>query len=402
MTDIREEASTVTTTDGKEDSPVNDELTFIPLPGRQPGEQPPTEPDNPLSLTPAEKRALVLVIAAALGVSVLGLYSSYGALTVKAAQWGWHSTWVLPIGVDLAIPAFTGLGLFLIRTDMPLAWVPWAPRALTAATVYLNWTAGSALAGRIGHAVLILLWVVFSEIAGHVYATRIGAVTGKRMEKVRRARWVLAPISTALLERRRILWEITSYAEALRRERDRLLVRAELRERHGRLWRWRAPRRERVLLRVGELAPESLSALAQEPEASAAGAQDERAQEPAGAPTPAAQEGAQTSAQAGRRERAHRPTTRANGVSAKGSKHARKSAAKKTLNERRTERVRALYGELGKRPEWTEIRDALTAAKLSAVPVSRPTAQRIRERVEKVEPELAALGSDNVHPLTGS
>lgn len=376
-----------------------DELTFIPLPAPP---EPGAESDNPLKLTRGEKRALALVITAALAVSVLGLYSSYGALTVKAAGWGWTAPWVLPVGIDLAIPAFTGAGLFLIRTDMPLGWVPWVPRALTAATVYLNWTAGTALGGRIGHAVLILLWVVFSEIAGHVYATRIGAVTGKRMEKVRRARWILAPISTALLERRRILWEITSYAEALRRERDRLLVRAELRERYGARWRWLAPRRERVLLRIGELAPESLSALAQEPAERPVGAQPERVTEAVSAPADAPQTGAQESAADARRERAQRPSSRANAVSARASKHARKAVAKKTLNERREECVRELYPTLGRRPEWTEIRDALTAAKLSAAPVSRPTAQRIRERVEKAKPELAALGTDNVHPLTGS
>jgi hypothetical protein len=51
------------------------------------------------------------------------------------------------------------------------------------------------------------------------------------------------------------LWEITSYADALARERDRQLARADLRARHGRRWRSRTDRRTRVLLKLGEFAP---------------------------------------------------------------------------------------------------------------------------------------------------
>jgi hypothetical protein len=48
--------------------------------------------------------------------------------------------------------------------------------------------------------------------------------------------------------------------------------------------------------------------------------------------------------------------------------------------------VVALFLNLNRRPQWTEIRDALIDANLPEV--SRPTAQRIRERVEENHPEL--------------
>jgi hypothetical protein len=51
------------------------------------------------------------------------------------------------------------------------------------------------------------------------------------------------------------LWEVTSYTEALAREKERQLARADLRERYGRKWRSKTPRRERVMLRMGDLAP---------------------------------------------------------------------------------------------------------------------------------------------------
>lgn len=56
-----------------------------------------------------------------------------------------------------------------------------------------------------------------------------------------------------------VLWEESSYPAALRRQRSRLLARTQLQDRHGRVaWLWRAPRRQRVLHRLGELAPSSL------------------------------------------------------------------------------------------------------------------------------------------------
>jgi hypothetical protein len=51
------------------------------------------------------------------------------------------------------------------------------------------------------------------------------------------------------------LWEVTSYSEALAREKERQLARADLREQYGRKWRSKTPRRERVMLRMGALAP---------------------------------------------------------------------------------------------------------------------------------------------------
>src|SRR5205085_7159051 len=86
-------------------------------------------------------------------------------------------------------------------------------------------------------------------------AARIGAATGRRMEKIRFSRWLLAFPSTFALWRRMTLGEVTSYSEALTREKERQLVRADLRERYGRKWRSKTPRRERVMLRMGDLAP---------------------------------------------------------------------------------------------------------------------------------------------------
>ncbi|MFE2505996.1 DUF2637 domain-containing protein [Streptomyces rubiginosohelvolus] len=215
---------------------------------------------------------------AAAGVGALGLISSFDAVSDAAAGWGFSDPWMVPVGMDVAIPVFSVANLLLIRMDMPLAWVRFVPWVLTLVTCGLNVSAGHGLWAKVAHGTMPLLWVVFSEIGAHIYASRIGAVTGRRMDKIRASRWLLAFPSTFALWRRMTLWEVTSYADALTRERERLLARAELRERHGRRWRSRTPRRERVLLKLGELNPT--------PEQEPAGPEPDKVPdpEPSGAP----------------------------------------------------------------------------------------------------------------------
>ncbi|MEU6535881.1 DUF2637 domain-containing protein [Streptomyces sp. NPDC047000] len=206
-------------------------------------------------LTRPEMGLAGLGALAAAGVGALGLIASFDAVSAAAGRWGFGEPWMLPIGIDTAIPVFTVANLLLIRMDMALAWVRFVPWLLTLVTCGLNVAAGNSLWAKVAHGTMPLLWVVFSEIGAHVYAVRIGAATGRRMEKIRFSRWVLAPVSTFALWRRMTLWEVTSYSLALGCERERLLARADLRERYGTWWRWKTPRRERVMLRMGELTP---------------------------------------------------------------------------------------------------------------------------------------------------
>ncbi|MEU7100367.1 DUF2637 domain-containing protein [Streptomyces longwoodensis] len=192
---------------------------------------------------------------AAAGVGALGLISSFDAVSAAAVRWGFGEPWMLPVGIDVAIPVFTVANLLLIRMDMALAWVRFVPWVLTLVTCGLNVAAGHGVWAKVAHGTMPLLWVVFSEIGAHIYAVRIGAATGRRMEKIRFSRWLLAFPSTFALWRRMTLWEVTSYTEALEREKERQLARADLRERYGRKWRSKTPRRERVMLRMGDLVP---------------------------------------------------------------------------------------------------------------------------------------------------
>ncbi|GLP66617.1 hypothetical protein TUSST3_32380 [Streptomyces sp. TUS-ST3] len=220
---------------------------------------PPLAPEAPASgvppLTRPELGLAGIGALAAAGVGALGLISSFDAVSAAALRWGFSSPWMLPVGIDVAIPVFTVANLLLIRMDMALVWVRFVPWMLTLITCGLNVAAGQDVWAKVAHGTMPLLWVVFSEIGAHIYAVRIGAATGRRMEKIRFSRWLLAFPSTFALWRRMTLWEITSYSEALVREKERQLACADLRERYGKKWRSKTPRRERVMLRMGGLAP---------------------------------------------------------------------------------------------------------------------------------------------------
>jgi hypothetical protein len=116
------------------------------------------------------------------------------------------------------------------------------------------------------------------------------------------------------------------------------------------------------------------------------------AERPALNPQAALTEPAQTLAE----RPAHRPTlntTERAHKAATSTERARPAAQgassldeRKALHERQDTLTLTLWKTLNARPEWTEIRDALTAGGLESV--SRPTAQRIRERVQKANPDL--------------
>jgi hypothetical protein len=205
-----------------------------------------------------EKWLLRAGITSGIGVGSLGLASSYRALEQKAAApitrggWNWGSqAWMLPVGVDLGILTFSVVNLLLVKAERPLAWVKWVPRALTIVTIVLNWQTGATLEGKLGHAALAALWVVLSEIAAHLYAAHIGRLKGRReMDRIRLARWIHHPISSARINRLMKTWEIPSYNDALERDRQRMVYRSTLRQVHGRLWRFKSPEEKLQPLRL--------------------------------------------------------------------------------------------------------------------------------------------------------
>lgn len=217
-------------------------------PAVKPGTPTAPAPTQALKFSKGETALAVFAVIIASAVSGIGLYSSFAAVEKKAGDpvssggWAFEDPWMLPIGIDLSILAFSLINLLLIRADRPAGWVKWVPRVGAAGTIYLNWQSAASLPAQIGHAVLAGLWVVFSEIGAHLYATHIGEAKGRvRMDRIRLSRWLLQPISTARIAHYMKSYEEPSYTEALRRDQEWRVYRAMLRQDHGILWRFKAP-----------------------------------------------------------------------------------------------------------------------------------------------------------------
>jgi hypothetical protein len=213
-------------------------------------------------LTDGERAAVMGVSVAVGGIALIGFVNSFEA--VMSAAWPFFGVLAptVPLGIDLGIAVFAALDLVLARIGMRLWWVRMIPWALTAATVWLNVEPEHAWFARIAHGVLPALWVLAVEVGAHVIRTRANLASDTSMDRVRTSRWLLAPLATAALWRRMVLWEIRSYPLALCRERDRLLARTTLQDEYGLIaWRWKAPRRVRALYRLGELVPASAEPL---------------------------------------------------------------------------------------------------------------------------------------------
>jgi Protein of unknown function (DUF2637) len=208
---------------------------------------------RPLSWTPTPAASRGFLIAFAVGgalIGVVGFSLSFWSVALAAAPYlGWAS-WALPVLTDVAIFTLSGLSIFLELSGIKAKWIRLIPDALVAYTVYLNTATQPSWFGKAVHAAGPLLWVTVVEIAGFTVRRLVGLTAPNRMDRVRTSRWLLAPASTFRLWRRMRLWEITSYSTAVDREQQLSASRALLREWHGRKWRTRAPRAERLAVKL--------------------------------------------------------------------------------------------------------------------------------------------------------
>lgn len=391
------------------------------------------EPNPNQRINRAQWWLIGVVIVGAITLAGLGFAGSYVAVSQLAARkgLGWFST-VFPIGLDAGIGVLLALDLLLtwLRMRFPLlrptAW------GLTAATIAFN--AAAAWPDPIGvgmHGVTPVLFVVTVEAARHAVGRMADITADRHMEPIRLSRWILAPWPTFRLWRRMKLWELRSYDEAVRREQDRLVYRSRLRARYGRAWRRSAPVELRLPLRLTRygipvttpVAPAGPLLVASS--VSHGGALESATVAPAVAPHPAVD--AATDGALERYEMAattpHQSATVATVERHDGApvalpaeaperpapapvaapKAPRTAPAKRPSGGKRgagKDAIRALYDTLGRRPLESEMVDELK--RIRSPHISRQFANKLRKEIERDHPELAALGSDNVHPLTGT
>ncbi len=230
-------------------------------------------------LTATVKIAVGLVTPLIAALAVLGAIGSFGTVRSLAVPWFGVSAWIVPVGVDIGILAL--LTWDLLAEYLGLSWpvLRWTAWGFIAATVYLNVAAAhGSLTGSVMHAAMPGLFVTVIDGIRHLIRQRAGLASGTRIERIPSGRWVFAPRSSFLLARRMVLWHVTSYQRGLHLEYLHLLAVSQLKETHGRwLWRWKAPLRDRLALRLRPAeAMLELTPFAQEQDETVQSGQDDR------------------------------------------------------------------------------------------------------------------------------
>lgn len=163
-----------------------------------------------------------LLVAGALALAGGGFVNSYAAVRDAVEPSFGPLAWTVPVLIDVGVAVFSGIDLLFTRLGMRLWWFRLVPWALVAATVWLNVADETSSIGIVAHAAPPFLWVVTVELASHGLRSAAGIDpeatardrTAGRMDKVRTARWLLAPWSTLVIRRWMILQEERSYERA--------------------------------------------------------------------------------------------------------------------------------------------------------------------------------------------
>lgn len=215
-------------------------------------------PDSTDPLSNSDRWMIGTVSVLLLVLGVFGAINSFAAVSKIVEPSFGSLAWTVPLIIDIGIAATTLTDILQSRLAHRTVWLRWVPLILMGATIYLN-VAGKDLVGAIAHAAVLSLWIVGTEAMSHTYRWHAGLTRGNQrqeIESIRSSRWIWAPVSTLRLRRRMILWEVTDYTEAVRREQERRLAKAQLVTQHGRVaWRWRAPLEQRTIYQMGQLVP---------------------------------------------------------------------------------------------------------------------------------------------------
>jgi hypothetical protein len=200
----------------------------------------------------AVKAVAMVVTPMALGLAVLGGLGSFATVRRAAEPYFGDLAWIVPIGMDVGILILLAWDLLMEYLDLAwpvLRWVAWG---YIAATIAVNVDAARGdLAGSVMHAAMPVLFITVVEGVRHLIRRSVGLAAGTRRERIPMARWFLAPLSSGLLFRRMVLWNVLAYSRGLHLEYEHLLAVSRLQETYGYWsWRWKAPLSQRLALRL--------------------------------------------------------------------------------------------------------------------------------------------------------
>ncbi|MGW8679621.1 DUF2637 domain-containing protein [Streptomyces sp. NPDC055817] len=372
-------------------------------------------------LTTIHRLLIGLIILGAALIAAIGFTGSYAAVRDLARDKGFGTfADVLPIGVDAGIGVLLALDLLLTWLRMPLPMLRHAAWILTGATVWFNAAASWPDPLGVGlHMAMPVLFVIVVEAARHAIGRIADIEAQEHTQTPKLIRWALAFRSTLRVWRRQHVWSVRDLNAAIEDEGQRLVYIRTLqskyqvrraRKRNGSGWRQRATEAELMPLDLYDTGVAFAEALRRAQKAATSGAtasaterperrHSKRSEGATKAPQSAASERHESAPEPATADATEAPQTDAAGRSRSATKKAGKKRPDGATRAEAKDALRALYDSLGRRPQEGEMVAELK--RIDSKFDSRQYANKLRGEIEEKEPRLAALGSDNITPLTG-
>ncbi|TCO61879.1 uncharacterized protein DUF2637 [Actinocrispum wychmicini] len=199
-------------------------------------------------LSSGQLAAVAAAVVLGVVVAGYGLAGSYVTVSELAARQGVPLADWVPAGIDGGLIAV----VVLAWIGAPVGWLRQLVRVLSVGTIAANAAGGWPDWIAVGlHSAAPLMLLAIVEAGRTVLLRRIGQANNTLRDAIPLVRWALAPWRTWLLWRRMVLWQLTSYRQAVDTELELRRVIALLRRRYGRRWRRLAPADVVWLLRAG-------------------------------------------------------------------------------------------------------------------------------------------------------
>jgi hypothetical protein len=169
----------------------------------------------------------------------IGFTGSYKALAQLGVERNFGAfAYAFPIGLDAGIVVLLALDLFLIRRDTPWPVLRLLAHLLTVATIVFNASSGDEpiAADPIGagmHAVIPIMFIASVEAGRRLIMKSADIEAGRDSQGVPAHRWALSPFRTWAMFRRMRLWDLASYADAVKREQALTVYRVMLERQYG-------------------------------------------------------------------------------------------------------------------------------------------------------------------------
>ncbi len=212
--------------------------------------------DQEKTLARTQRYAAVGVVVAASCLFGYGVAGSYRSIERLAAVHHVPLAALVPVGIDGGLVGAVLLDIVLTWTGYPVWWLS---RSLTLGTIAANGAAGwpDPVATGLHPAAPVMILAVI-EATQSVLLHRTPSAIAERREPVPLARWLLAPWPTWMLWRRMVLWQVTSYRDALETEQRQLRAFHQLRRRYGANWAEQVPDDLAWMLRDGVMIEDAI------------------------------------------------------------------------------------------------------------------------------------------------